>query len=70
MTTTQPRLSCNDCIDANTAEVMIDYISIHRLSGIEDLTETDLAEIRETVTRILEEDRGIACSAHYDDTEW
>lgn len=62
------RTNCEVCIEATRDEVEIDYISDHKLSGPQDLTAGDLAEIDEVTRRLIENEAGTFCGAHIDES--
>lgn len=68
MTKTQtisPRVRCDDCYTPTFEEAVIDYISVNRLSGEDDLTDADMKEIAEKVRTQLENDGGTYCTDHW-----
>lgn len=62
------RADCEVCIEATRDEVEIDYISNYKLSGPQDLTADDLAEIDEVTRRLIEDEAGVFCGAHIDES--
>lgn len=61
------RINCHDCKVGTYDMLEEDFISNERMSGPEDLLEEDRDELCAKTLRLLEEDRGVACRAHYDE---
>ena len=62
------RADCEVCIEATRDEAEIDYISNYKLSGPQDLTADDLAEIDEVTRRLIEDEAGVFCGTHIDES--